>query len=81
MALDKDTLNHSTSHLMAEAIMNLYPGAHLGFGPSIEEGFYYDVDFPTPITEADLMKIENEMRRIAKRNEKFEKKILSKEVP
>ena len=79
MALDKDTLNHSTSHLMAEAIMNLYPGAHLGFGPSIEEGFYYDVDFPTPITEADLMKIENEMRRIAKRNEKFEKKILSKE--
>ena len=79
MALDKDTLNHSTSHLMAEAIMNLYPGAHLGFGPSIEEGFYYDVDFPTPITEADLMKIENEMRRIAKRNEKFEKKVLSKE--
>ncbi len=79
MALDKDTLNHSTSHLMAEAIMNLYPGAHLGFGPSIEEGFYYDVDFPTPIVEADLLKIENEMRRIAKRNEKFEKKIVSKE--
>ena len=79
MALDKDTLNHSTSHLMAEAIMNLYPGAHLGFGPSIEEGFYYDVDFPTPIVEADLMKIENEMRKIAKRNEKFERVEVSKE--
>lgn len=78
MALDKDTLNHSTSHLMAEAIMNLYPEAHLGFGPSIEEGFYYDVDFPTAITEADLPKIENEMRRIAKRNEKFEKVEVSK---
>ena len=79
MALDKDTLNHSTSHLMAEAIMNLYPDAHLGFGPSIEEGFYYDVDFKEPITEADLAKIENEMRRIAKRNEKFERKEVSKE--
>ncbi len=79
MALDKDTLNHSTSHLMAEAIMNLYPDAKLGFGPSIEEGFYYDVDFVEPITEADLLKIENEMRRIAKRNEKFEKKEVSKE--
>ena len=79
MALDKDTLNHSTSHLMAEAIMNLYPGAHLGFGPSIEEGFYYDVDFPTPITEADLPKIENEMRRIAKRNAKFERVEVSKD--
>ena len=77
--LDKHTLNHSTSHLMAEAIMNLFPGAHLGFGPAIEEGFYYDVDFPTPITEADLPKIENEMRRIAKRNAKFVRKEVSKE--
>lgn len=79
MALDRHTLNHSTSHLMAEAIMHLYPGAHLGFGPAIEDGFYYDVDFPTPITEEDLGKIENEMRRIAKRNAKFERKEVSKE--
>ena len=79
MALDKNTLNHSTSHVLAEAIMNLYPGAHLGFGPAIEEGFYYDVDFPTPITDADFMAIEKEMHRIVKRNEKFVRKEVSKE--
>lgn len=79
MALDKDTLNHSTSHLMAEAIMNLYPGAKLGFGPSIEDGFYYDVDFPEPITEEDLPKIEKEMHRIAAKNEPFVREEVSKE--
>ena len=79
MALDKDTLNHSTSHLMAEAIMNLFPGSKLGFGPSIEEGFYYDVDFPTPITEEDLPKIEKEMHRLAAKNEPFVREEVSKE--
>lgn len=79
MALDKHMLNHSTSHLMAEAIMNLYPDAHLGFGPAIEDGFYYDVDFVNPITEEDLPKIEKEMARIAKRNEKFVREEVSKE--
>ena len=79
MALDKDTLNHSTSHLMAEAIMNLYPGAKLGFGPSIEDGFYYDVDFPEPITEEDLPKIEKEMHRLAAKNEPFVREEVSKE--
>lgn len=79
MALDKDTLNHSTSHLMAEAIMNLYPGSKLGFGPSIEEGFYYDVDFPNPITEEDLPKIEKEMHRLAAKNEPFVREEVSKE--
>ena len=79
MALDFKTLNHSTSHLMAEAIANLYPGAKFGFGPAIEEGFYYDIDFPTPITEADLPKIEKEMHRIASRNESFVREEVSKE--
>ncbi len=79
MALDKDTLNHSTSHLMAEAIMNLYPGAKLGFGPSIEDGFYYDVDFPEPITEEDLPKIEKEMHRLAAKNEPFVREEVSKD--
>lgn len=60
-----DVLNHSTSHLMAQAITHLYPDAKFGFGPSIEEGFYYDVDFSTPITDADLTKIEKEMHKIA----------------
>ncbi len=79
MALDPHTLNHSTSHLMAEAIMNLYPEAKLGFGPAIEEGFYYDVDLPFQLTEEDLAKIEKEMRRIAGRNEPFVRKEVSKE--
>ena len=79
MALDLHTLNHSTSHLMAEAILNLYPGAKLGFGPAIEDGFYYDVDFPSPITEEDLPKIEKEMHRLATKNEPFVREEVSKE--
>ena len=68
---DKDAielLNHSTSHLLAHAIKRLYPLAHIGFGPSIDEGFYYDIDFPAPISDVDLPVIENEMRKIAKEN-------------
>jgi threonyl-tRNA synthetase len=50
-----ELLNHSTSHLMAQAIIHLYPKAKFGFGPAIEEGYYYDVDFGDQvITEADL---------------------------
>ncbi|MCR5333283.1 MAG: threonine--tRNA ligase [Bacilli bacterium] len=79
MALDKNTLNHSTSHLMAEAIMNLFPEAKLGFGPAIEDGFYYDVDLPKQLTEEDLAAIEKEMRRIAGRNVPFVRKEVSKE--
>lgn len=77
--LDKHTLNHSTSHLMAEAIMNLYPEAKLGFGPAIEDGFYYDIDLPFQLTEEDLSKIEKEMHKIAARNEPFIRKEVSKE--
>ena len=76
---DFEKLNHSTSHLMAEAISHLYPEAKFGFGPAIEEGFYYDVDFPTPITEEDLPAIEAEMRKIAAKNAKFERVEVSKE--
>lgn len=76
---DFEKLNHSTSHLMAEAISHLYPGAKFGFGPAIEEGFYYDVDFPTPITEEDLPAIEKEMHKIAAKNEKFVKEVVTKE--
>ena len=76
---DFEKLNHSTSHLMAEAISHLYPEAKFGFGPAIEEGFYYDVDFPTPITEEDLPAIEAEMRKIAAKNAKFERIVVSKE--
>ena len=77
---DFEKLNHSTSHLMAEAISHLYPNAKFGFGPAIEEGFYYDVDFgDAQITDADFPAIEAEMRKIAAKNAKFERIEVSKE--
>src|SRR3954471_3316349 len=51
-------LRHSAAHLLAEAVRRLYPGVKIAIGPPIENGFYYDFDFPEPITEADLEKIE-----------------------
>ena len=56
-------LRHSAAHLLAEAVRRLYPGVKVAIGPPIENGFYYDFDFPEPITEADLQKIEDEVRR------------------
>ena len=62
-----EVLNHSTSHLLAQAIRELYPNAKFGFGPAIDEGFYYDIDFgDEQITEADLETIEKKMRELAK---------------
>ena len=66
-----DVLNHSTAHLMAQAITRLYPGSHFGVGPAIEEGFYYDVDFgDIKVTDEDLLKIEKEMEKCS--NEDFD---------
>ncbi len=61
-------LRHSAAHLLAQAVLELYPGAKLGIGPPIENGFYYDFDLPEPIGEEDLPKIEAKMREIAARN-------------
>ena len=75
-----EVLNHSTSHLMAEAIHNLYPNAKFGFGPSIEEGFYYDVDFgDIKITDADFASIEKEMKKLSSSGNKFVRKVVSKD--
>lgn len=74
-----DVLNHSTSHLMAEAIIRLYPKAKFGFGPSIEEGFYYDVDFGEDvINDENLLEIEKKMHEIAGKGEKIVRKEVSK---
>ena len=54
-------LRHSSAHLLAEAVRRLYPGVKVAIGPPIENGFYYDFEFPEPITEADLEKIEAEV--------------------
>ena len=81
MAVDEQLQmqRHSCAHVMAEAILNLFPGTKIAIGPAIENGFYYDIDFPTPITEEDLPAIEKEMHKIAARNEKFVRKVVTKE--
>lgn len=56
-------LRHSAAHLLAEAVMRLYPGVQIAIGPPIADGFYYDFEFPEPISEADLERIEAEIRR------------------
>jgi threonyl-tRNA synthetase len=61
-------LRHSAAHLLAQAVLELYPGTKLGIGPPIENGFYYDFDLPQPIGEEDLPRIEARMREIAARN-------------
>jgi threonyl-tRNA synthetase len=58
-------LRHSTAHLMAHAILRLFPEAKFGIGPSIKDGFYYDIRFPEPLSDEDLPKIESEMRKIS----------------
>ncbi len=73
-----EVLNHSTSHLLAEAIQELYPDALFGFGPAIENGFYYDIDFKNPIAEEDLAKIEKKMHELASKDEKIVRQVLSK---
>src|SRR5436305_3038487 len=56
-------LRHSSAHLLAEAVRRLYPGVKIAIGPPIENGFYYDFDFPEPIREEDLPRIEEEINR------------------
>jgi len=72
-------LNHSCAHLMAAAIKRLYPDAKFGVGPAIEDGFYYDFDTETKVTEADLEKIEKEMKKIVSAAHAFVRKIMSRD--
>jgi threonyl-tRNA synthetase len=74
-----DTIRHSTAHLLASAVAQLYPGTKFGFGPAIEHGFYYDMEIPVQLSNDDLPAIEDKMREIAKGNHKFEHFLLSKE--
>ncbi len=70
---------HSTAHLMAEAIQMLYPNAKFGIGPSIENGFYYDIDFgTTTITETDLTRIEEKMMEFVREKQNIVRKEISK---
>src|SRR5437868_3725249 len=70
-------LRHSTAHLMAQAVGELFPGVKYAIGPPIEDGFYYDFDLPAPIKDDDLPRIEQKMREIANRD----LAIVRKEMP
>jgi len=68
---DKKAFWHSTSHILADAVKRLYPDVKLGFGPAIDEGFYYDFDKKIPFTPEDLQKIESMMKKIVKEDKFF----------
>lgn len=72
-------LRHSIAHIMAEAVMNLFPGTKVAIGPAVEHGFYYDFDLPTSITQDDLARIEKEMRRLLSTPQNFVKEIVSRQ--
>ena len=66
-------LRHTASHILAQAVKRLYPETKLAIGPSIKDGFYYDLDRPEPFTDEDLTKLEAEMKKIVKENLKLER--------
>ena len=72
VSLRRDVVRHSLAHLLGAAILELYPGLKLAIGPAIENGFYYDIDATSKISDDDLPKIEAEMRKILKTWDKFE---------
>lgn len=75
----EEVIRHSTAHLMAQAVTRLFPGTKVAIGPAIENGFYYDFDPEVQFTEEDLAKIEAEMKKIVKENEKVERIMMTRE--
>ena len=72
-------LRHSTAHVLAQAVCDLYPGAKYAIGPAVTDGFYYDFDLPEAVHAADLAKIDRRMRQIVKRNQRFVREEVSRE--
>src|SRR5437867_2217515 len=72
-------LRHSTAHLLAEAVRRLYPGVKIAIGPPIENGFYYDFEFPEPIREEDLERIEDEIGRELEEGREWARQEISRE--
>lgn len=70
-------MRHSAAHVMAEAVQSVVPGAKLGFGPPIQDGFYYDFDLPRPLTEDDFPAIEAAVKRIVKQRAPFERSVMA----
>src|SRR5436309_7157822 len=72
-------LRHSSAHLLAEAVRRLYPGVKIAIGPPIENGFYYDFDFPEPIHEEDLARIQSEIERELQEGRRWSRQEISRE--
>src|SRR4030043_2428625 len=70
-------IRHSAAHVMAEAVIEMFPEAKYTIGPPIENGFYYDFDLPRPLTPEDLAKIEKRMRQIIAVHHKFVRQVVS----
>ena len=79
MKSNLETLRHSISHLLAAAVLEIFPDAKLAIGPAIENGFYYDFDLPRALAPEDLQEIEKKMKQLAKKNLKFEREDLDAE--
>ncbi|MBC7264208.1 MAG: threonine--tRNA ligase [Chloroflexi bacterium] len=79
MSSELENMRHSTAHVMAEAVLEIFPDAKLAIGPAIEDGFYYDFDLPRPLTPEDLVEIEARMRRIIGEKQPFIRQEISRQ--
>ena len=77
--IELSTLRHSTAHVMAEAVLEMFPDAQIAIGPAIENGFYYDFDLPRPLTDADFETITKNMRKIINSGKEFVRKEVTRE--
>jgi threonyl-tRNA synthetase len=77
--LGREILRHSTAHVLAQAVLRLYPGAKYAIGPPIDDGFYYDFEVESPFTPEDLERIETEMKKIVADNQRFEREELDRD--
>jgi threonyl-tRNA synthetase len=76
----RSVLRHSTAHVLAQAVQQLFPEAKLGIGPPIRDGFYYDFDVERPFTPEDLTALEKRMQEIIKSNQRFSRRVVSEEA-
>ena len=72
-------VRHSMSHVMAEAVLQMFPEAQIAIGPAIDNGFYYDFDLPRALTQEDLEEISERMRTIISEDKEFKRNVVSRE--
>src|SRR5580704_8001924 len=76
---DLERIRHSAAHVLATALLKLWPEAQLAAGPPVETGFYYDIDLPHRISPADFEKIEAEMKAVTKANQSFVRSVVTRD--